>query len=82
MKKHPLLTFREASDLSQQGLADLLGCSQSLVAHIELGERTVSKDNAAEWEEKTGIPRMSLLYPEEFPFVPPKSGGAKRAAAR
>jgi transcriptional regulator with XRE-family HTH domain len=66
--KHPLEAFREERELSQQGLADLLGCSQSLVAHIEAGNREVTKDNAEKWEEVTGIPRLSLLYPKDYPY--------------
>ncbi len=66
--KHPLHVFREAGDLTQQGMADLLGCSQSLIALIESGERGVTKVHAEAWEKTTGIPRLSLMYPEEFPW--------------
>lgn len=65
--KHPLQAYREANELTQQQMADLLGCSQSLVALIEGGDRQVSKAHAEAWEKKTEIPRLSLMYPKEFP---------------
>lgn len=66
--KHPFLVYRESHGLTQQQLAELLDCSQPLVALIEGFERDVQKDRAEDWEKKTGIPRLSLMYPKEFPW--------------
>lgn len=79
--KHPLQAYREAQELTQKGLADVLGCSQSLVALIESGERGVSKANAETWEEKTGIPRLSLMFPGEYPLPTPSNDGPSTGAA-
>lgn len=65
---HPIQTYREARKLNQADLAKLLGCSPSLISLIESGEREVTRDNAEAWESVTGIPRLSLLYPDEFPY--------------
>ena len=65
---HPIQTYRQQKQWSQQELADFLVCSQTLVSLIEVGERSVSKDNAEGWEAKTGIPRLSLLYPDQYPY--------------
>lgn len=66
--KHPLHAYRESEGLTQQQLADALGCSQPLIALIEKWERGVTKENAEDWEKKTGLPRLSLMYPKEFPL--------------
>ncbi len=35
---------RIASGLTQQGLADLLGCTQAFVSHIEMGRRKLPEE--------------------------------------
>lgn len=64
---HPLRAFRQMRGMSQDALANVLGCSQTLVCLIESGHKRVSLNNAADWESKTGIPRMALLYPDQYP---------------
>lgn len=69
--KHPLHAYRESRQLTQKGMADLLGCSQTLISLIENGDRSVSKDNAEKWEGATGIPRLTLMFPDEYPHDGP-----------
>ena len=65
--------------MTQAGLAEVLGCSQSLVALIESGKRSVSRANAEAWSEKTGIPVMALMFPEHAPSEGDGAGGVEGA---
>lgn len=64
--EHPLKRHREGLGLSQKGLADKLGCSQSMVSHIEKGVRKADPRQAIEWEQKTGIPKGAFC-PDVWP---------------
>lgn len=57
---NPLRKYREANGLTQQELADVLGCSRGLVSLIESGARAITPENADAWEPKIGIPRSKL----------------------
>ena len=50
---NPLKEYRTKNNLTQLQLAIKLGCSQSLVTHIESGRRRVSWENAISWEKRT-----------------------------
>lgn len=63
--KHPLVAYREQHGLTQQELADKLDVSRGLVSLIESGERSITPENAKDWEGKIGIPREKLC-PEIF----------------
>lgn len=48
-----LKKFRADKNLTQQQLAEMLGVSQSLIAHLEAGIRTITPKRAVEWERRT-----------------------------
>lgn len=52
--KHPLQAYRECQNLTQEGLAAILGVSNQLISHIETGRRPVTPENAVHWEELLG----------------------------
>jgi transcriptional regulator with XRE-family HTH domain len=60
MNKHILREYREQHDLTQHQLADMLGCSASMVAHIENEFRNISPERAIAWEPILGIPKEKL----------------------
>jgi len=59
--------YREENELTRKDLAKLLGCSPSLIQHIESGIRSVTPINAKKWEKITdgGLPK-ELTCPEIF----------------
>jgi transcriptional regulator with XRE-family HTH domain len=63
--KSPIAAYREAHELTQIQLAEILGVSQSFIANIERGDRAVTPKRAIEWEAKLGIDRAKLC-PEIF----------------
>jgi transcriptional regulator with XRE-family HTH domain len=62
---HPLKSYREENELSQQQLADRLGISRQMVGMLETGERDCTADMCLLIEKKLGIPREEIL-PELF----------------
>ena len=60
MEKNPIQGYREAKGLSQGEMAELLGCSDALISHIETGKRSITPERAIEWEPILGIPRSRL----------------------
>lgn len=76
---HPLKRYRKSLGLTQTACANLLGCSQSLIARVECEHKPISRDVAEAWEKVTGIPRLSLLYPETHPY-PPAEEASREAA--
>ena len=62
-----LKNFRKQHDLTRQELADMLGCSYSLIAHIEKNIRRITPENALLWEKRTnGQMSRRDLVPEFF----------------
>lgn len=73
-RRVPAIAARAMLDpkLTQGALGQLLGVSTSLVARIELGERTPSPDLAERWARALGLP-PEHVFPD---LVPPKDGDA------
>lgn len=65
MLVHPLREYREKHDLSQQDLADKLGVSRQMVGLIETGERSITPENALEWEKLIPLTK-EVLCPDIF----------------
>lgn len=64
---HPIKSLRLRRKLSQEELAELFGCSQSLIALIEVGTKPVSPVLARKIEEVTdGELTRATLLPEMF----------------
>lgn len=61
MHYNPLRQYRESHDLSQQELADRLGCSRQMVSHLERGDRDFTLDMALKIEKELGINRAVIL---------------------
>lgn len=47
-------------------LAKILGVSQRQAEYLLSRKRTASKKAAADYERRTGIGRLSWLYPDEY----------------
>lgn len=62
---HPLVPYMEEHGLSQKALGDSLGVSQGLVWQWITGRCGITSEKAREIEKLTGIPRLTLLYPDE-----------------
>ncbi len=62
-----ILKYRTENNLTRAELAKQLGCSHSLIQHIESGLRSVTPKKAKEWEKITngGLPK-ELTCPEIF----------------
>lgn len=67
-RRVPAIAARAMLDpkLTQGALGQLLGVSTSLVARIELGERTPSADLARRWAQALGQP-PEIIFPDVFP---------------
>lgn len=57
---NPLLDYRASYGYTQGQLAELLGCSRGLISMIEIGERSITPENADEWAPKLGVSRGKL----------------------
>lgn len=64
-KTHPLFHWRKEKDKSLQSLADDLGCTQSFLSQIELGEKQPSLTMAARLQRATGLPMEAFLKEAE-----------------
>ena len=69
---HPLVVYREAEDLTQARLADLIGASQSFISDMETGRRWPSRALARRIETATGgrVKAEALLLFEHTPAAP------------
>jgi transcriptional regulator with XRE-family HTH domain len=65
MSKRSLSEFKQAKGLSNQELAKLLGVSDAHLSMILSGQRNPSRKLAQRISEKTGIPILNLLYPQD-----------------
>lgn len=72
-RRLPAIGARHMADpkVTQAMLGQALGISTSLVARIELGERTPSRDLAERWAQALGLPPEDV-FPDVFP---PQQGG-------
>lgn len=62
-----LATYRKKHGLTQEQFADMLGCSQGMITHIERGRRTFSPQVAIQVEQITaGEIKKSDLRPDIF----------------
>ena len=52
--------YRQAHNLTQRQLAEMLGVAPVTITHIESGRRKVSWEKAVEWEGLIGISRHEL----------------------
>src|SRR5688572_17395794 len=64
-QKH-LREFREAADLKQQQLADLIGTSQPQIRRLEAGERELTKEWAVKLSPHLGRSPVELMFPKEL----------------
>lgn len=78
MSTHPLQIYREQNDLSQEDLAGKLGVSRQLIGLIEAGKRSVTPENAKEWELLIPVSKEALC-PDIF--GPPVKPEKRKAAA-
>lgn len=63
-----LIDYRKRNDITQEALAELLGVTQGLVAHIENGRRKPSAALARIVEQVTdGAVSKSVLRPDIYP---------------
>lgn len=69
--------YREKADLSQEELADKLGVSRQMIGLIETGERSITPQNALEWEKIIPLSK-EILCPEIFD---PPAKPARKALA-
>lgn len=60
-----LQKLREAKDLSQSQLAELVGTSQPQINRLEKSKRTLSKTWAIRLSPHLGIPAEKLLFPDQ-----------------
>jgi transcriptional regulator with XRE-family HTH domain len=65
MSKRSLSEFKESKGLTSQELARMLGVSDAHLSMILSGQRSPSRKLAQRISEKTGIPVLNLLYPQE-----------------
>lgn len=60
MDTHPLTRGRTDKGLSQEALAELVGCKRWMINRIERGQRQPSVRLTAKLAAATGIPREEL----------------------
>ncbi|MBE3109691.1 MAG: helix-turn-helix transcriptional regulator [Acidobacteria bacterium] len=60
-----LSQYKEKKGLSGKEMAQILGISESYLSEILSGQRSLSKKLARKISEKTGIPLLNLLYPQD-----------------
>lgn len=60
MNPHPLTAFRKQANLTQQGLASLIGVARTTVARWETDARKIDRDLLPKISEKTGIAARDL----------------------
>jgi transcriptional regulator with XRE-family HTH domain len=60
-----LSQYKEKKGLSGREMARELGISESYLSEVLSGQRSLSKKLAQRISEKTGIPILNLLYPQE-----------------
>jgi transcriptional regulator with XRE-family HTH domain len=78
--KSPIQEYREANELSQAELGELLGVHQSFIARIESGERPITAKKAIKWAPILNIDRAALC-PEIFGAdAAPAKQSARRTA--
>lgn len=65
MSKRSLSEFKKVKRLSNQAMAKLLGVSSAHLSMILSGQRTPSRKLAQRISERTGIPVLNLLYPND-----------------
>ncbi|MBN2251482.1 MAG: helix-turn-helix transcriptional regulator [Candidatus Altiarchaeota archaeon] len=65
MSKRSLSEFKKVQRLSNQAMAKLLDVSSAHLSMILSGQRTPSRKLAQRISERTGIPILNLLYPED-----------------
>jgi transcriptional regulator with XRE-family HTH domain len=56
-----LLAYRQEHDLSQEGLADLLGVHRTYMGGVERGERNLTLKSVERIADKLGIDALELL---------------------
>jgi len=59
--EHPLTTARNAAKLSQEALAERVGCKRWMINRIEAGERRPSMQLLGRLVAETGVSADSLL---------------------
>jgi transcriptional regulator with XRE-family HTH domain len=62
MKNIRLTELRKGRNLSQEELAKQIGCSQSLIAHIESGTKDPGKENKIKLAKLFGVTVDYLFY--------------------
>ena len=65
MQATKLGQYKARKRLSGKELAQLLGISESYLSEILSGHRSLSKRLALKISDKTGIPVLNLLYPND-----------------
>lgn len=51
--KHPIQIWRESKSLSQLDAANILGCTQGSISHIETGRNMIGRSTAKAWSKIT-----------------------------
>lgn len=69
MSKRSLSEIKKNKGLSNQAMASWLGISDAHLSMILSGQRIPSRKLARRISEKTGIPLLNLLYPQEVDHV-------------
>ena len=64
MKANNLSEYKTQKGLTSRELAALLGASGSYLSEVLSGKRVPSRLLAQAWSEKTGVPILSILFPE------------------
>lgn len=62
IKNTRLTELRKGRNLSQEELAELIGCSQSMIAHIEAGTKDPGKENKIKLAKFFGVTIDYLFY--------------------
>ena len=63
---HPLTRWRKANKVTQQALADSIGVTQSMIAHIENYRHVPAHESLERLISVTGLPTDALIRAEHF----------------
>lgn len=78
--RHLIAVARQAAGYSQGRLAQRIGCSQSLIARIETGERNASPEVAARIARATRSPQVAAAICAACPVGRSVAVAGRRAA--